>query len=412
LIAATYLIGQREYSEAGADFQEALAFAYTANIRPRCKCLPEGVEMYVARYGDSYVIKRMPGTAMAHHPLCDAFDVEGEVGASDAVTESAQGHFQIRCAFPLDRYPARAQVPHSAGIAASDVERQREGLSLEGLAKFMLRTAKLNHWSPKAGKRPWSVVARQLTAVAEASEIKGEPLIQRVLIPEPFDRQRAEANKARIDRLLETLRAHQASGVRKLHVLVGELKEFEEENGVGYRGVVKQMPDHLLAMDPRFGGRFYRKFETFLTARRSDPDKTKLLISATFSAGEGPTLVVEAASLLMTTEQWIPVTNLFEKIVVDTLIEQKRSFVRTLSYAGVPVSAPNFLLLDSGEKPIAMDILLPAGNRNEREAKESAINQRSPSGWVWRTAEVLELPKLPPPAVRAEGSTSQLALSS
>ena len=60
----------------GADdvqLQDALARVYQSPARPRCLCVPGGVEMYVARHRQ-YVIKRMPDTGDRHHPGCPSFD--------------------------------------------------------------------------------------------------------------------------------------------------------------------------------------------------------------------------------------------------------------------------------------------------------------------------------------------------
>lgn len=53
--------------------QEALAAVYETPERPRCLCVPGGVEMYVA-FHRSYLAKRMPDTGSQHHPACPSFE--------------------------------------------------------------------------------------------------------------------------------------------------------------------------------------------------------------------------------------------------------------------------------------------------------------------------------------------------
>ena len=41
-------------------------------------CLVEGVEMYVARLGDGYIVKRMPDTGSHHAPDCPSYEPPAE----------------------------------------------------------------------------------------------------------------------------------------------------------------------------------------------------------------------------------------------------------------------------------------------------------------------------------------------
>ena len=49
---------------ASAHAQQVLAHAHRMKVRPLCDCTPAGVEMYIARVGSGFVVKRMPGTGM------------------------------------------------------------------------------------------------------------------------------------------------------------------------------------------------------------------------------------------------------------------------------------------------------------------------------------------------------------
>jgi hypothetical protein len=98
---------------------------------------------------------------------------------------------------------------------------------------------------------------------------------------------------------------------------------------------------------------------------------------------------------MMTTMNWIPVDNLFEKTVADALTKEGRRFRKQLRY-DAPASAafPNFFLLDVGAEPLALDILHPDVDRTQRNAKE-AIASRPPGSWVWSTETSLSLPPFP-----------------
>ncbi|MDR0702829.1 MAG: DUF1173 domain-containing protein [Azoarcus sp.] len=71
-----FLISGRVYDAQDACLQAALAQAHGSAGRPRCLCVPEGVEMYIARHRQSFLIKRMPETGKRHHPACPAWEPE------------------------------------------------------------------------------------------------------------------------------------------------------------------------------------------------------------------------------------------------------------------------------------------------------------------------------------------------
>ena len=57
--ADRYFIRGRTYAGSDPSIQDALAGVYESSERPRCMCIPGGVEMYVAKHAE-FVIKRMP----------------------------------------------------------------------------------------------------------------------------------------------------------------------------------------------------------------------------------------------------------------------------------------------------------------------------------------------------------------
>ena len=75
--------------------QTALAQIHETPERPRCLCVPGGVEMYVAHHRQ-FVVKRMPETGSQHHPGCPSYEPElqqsglGEL-VGEAVLESELG---------------------------------------------------------------------------------------------------------------------------------------------------------------------------------------------------------------------------------------------------------------------------------------------------------------------------------
>jgi hypothetical protein len=113
----TYLIRDRTWNAADPQLQHALARVYDSPERPRCMCVPGGVEMYVAEHGH-YLVKRMPDTGSRHSPACNSFEPElGQSGLGElmgeAVIEHSPDSLEVRLDFPLARAPGKGDQGHS-----------------------------------------------------------------------------------------------------------------------------------------------------------------------------------------------------------------------------------------------------------------------------------------------------------
>ena len=95
-------------------FDATVAEAHARHRRPVCLCKPAGVPMYVARFGDEYLIKRMPYSGTQHAPACPSYDLpsnvsEQEHAADAAVFENPEtGLTTIRIGFALSRWGGRS----------------------------------------------------------------------------------------------------------------------------------------------------------------------------------------------------------------------------------------------------------------------------------------------------------------
>ena len=55
-------MGGLDVDIADAAFDDRLADAYSRREHPLCRCQADGVQMYIARFEDRHILKRMPGT--------------------------------------------------------------------------------------------------------------------------------------------------------------------------------------------------------------------------------------------------------------------------------------------------------------------------------------------------------------
>lgn len=258
----------------GADdpqLQDALAHVYETPERPRCLCVPGGVEMYVARHRQ-FVVKRMPDSGSTHHPSCPSYEPEvqqsglGEL-VGEAVLESEPGRVELRVDFPWMRVIGRG-VPRSEPQEVAEIGVPRRQMTLRALMHYLFERAGFNRWSPAmAGKRNQGVLRKYLLEAAEEVMVKGVPLAERLYVPEPFSESaKAEAAQRRREKLA-VLRPK--DGQTPLAIVIGEFKA-SEATSQGCRVWIRHMPDAPLLIASRSWERIERVFAPLFEARDAD----------------------------------------------------------------------------------------------------------------------------------------------
>jgi hypothetical protein len=301
----------------GADdpqLQEALAHVYETPERPRCLCVPGGVEMYVARHRQ-FVVKRMPDSGSAHHPGCPSYEPEvqqsglGEL-VGEAVLESEPGRVELRVDFPWTRVLGRG-VPRGEPQEVAEIGVPRRQMTLRALMHFLFERAGFNRWSPAmAGKRNQGVLRKYLLEAAEEIVVKGVPLAERLYVPEPFSESaKAEAAQRRREKLA-VLRPK--DGQTPLAIVIGEFKA-SEATSQGCRVWIRHMPDAPLLIASRSWERIERVFAPLFEARDADTGHpVRVVMAALIRARREYTYEIDAASLMLTSEHWIPVEGVHE----------------------------------------------------------------------------------------------------
>jgi hypothetical protein len=393
-----YLIDNQTFLASDPKLQEALASIYGTSIRPRCLCVNVGVEMYVSKFRH-FVVKRMPETGSKHYPSCPSYEPpasESGLGylIGEAVIEKAPDLLEVRLDFPLARFDGRSPE-RGEPVESGSVSGRGKRLGIRGLLHLLWDRAGFNRWYPRMeNKRSWWVVRKHLMEAASEAEVQGRKLSERLFIPEPFKAEQAELIARRRAEALEAIAPAPGDFKHKLMLVIGELKEFTEAK-FGYRLVLKHMADCPLWLNADAAARMRRHFEASLYAWQTQAP-VRLVVACTIRGTEQQNYQVDTATVMMTTINWVPIDNLFEKTVADALTKEGRRFRKQLRY-DAPASAafPNFFLLDVGGEPVALDILHPNVDRTQRNAKEEAIASRPLGSWVWRTETSLSLPPFP-----------------
>lgn len=399
--SAIYQIGGRRFEIGSRGFAHAIADAHATHQRPRCLCLVDGVEMYVARLAGSdrgYIVKRMPDTGSHHAPDCPSYEPPaefsglGQVLGSAIAEDPATGETTLKLDFPLARMPGRSMMP-PAGSESDSVASSGTRLSLRGLLHYLWDQAELTRWHPGfAGKRTWATVRRHLLQAAEHKLARGDALRARLYVPEPFSVEEREAINAR--RLAQWQHAAAAPGKpQHLMLLIGEVKEIVPAR-YGFKAIVKHMPDQAFAIDGQMYRRLGRRFEPELALWGASDDIHMVMI-ATFGVGGAGVPAIHELCLMPATRQWLPVADGFEKQLLDRLVGENRSFVKGLHYnLGRGDRIASAVLTDC-EGPAPMLFIVPAGPNEASPGPETGAAGDA-AVWTWRRSGE-PMPPFPPP---------------
>lgn len=391
-----FLIAGASYDANDPRLQEILGGVHDGAERPRCLCVPDGVEMYVARHRQ-YVVKRMPGTGGQHHPQCPSYEPDalqsglGEL-MGEAIVETLPGSVELRVDFPWVRMLGRGVASgelHDPG----EIVVPRRRMSLRALTHFLFERAGFNRWLPgMAGKRNQGVLCKHLLEAAAEMVVKGQPLAQRLYIPEPFsEATKAVAAQRRRDKLAIL---QPRNGQFPLAVVLGEFKTCEA-TAFGRRVWIKHMPDAPLLITDKTWERARRAYASYFEVQDADAGyRPRLVVTALIRAKREHIYEVDALSLMLTSEHWIPVEGAHEIELVHALVQQQRRFIKPLGYdAKSTAGFPNALLLDAGAEPVALHVISVFAEEKERATKIQAVARLVPPAWTWWTDR--PMPALP-----------------
>ena len=396
---SAYLVGGRRFETDSPGFGEAIAAAHTAHHRPRCLCLVDGVEMYVARLGDGFIVKRMPNTGSHHVPDCPSYEPPAELSGlgqvlGSAITEDPNtGETALKLGFSMSRIGGRSKIP-AAGSVSDSVVTDGTKLSLRGLLHYLWDQAELTRWQPGfAGKRSWATVRKHLLLAAENKIARGGALHARLYIPEMFSVDQRDAITAR--RFAQWAHAVASPGKpQHLMLLIAEVKEIVPAR-YGFKAVIKHVPDQAFALDEQLYRRLGRRFGSELSLWGA-ADNLHMVMITTFGVSETGIPTIAELSLMPVTGQWLPIEDSFEQQLVERLVHDGRSFVKGLRY-NLPPGQPlaSTILTDAGELPVSLCIA-PRGADNQQ--LNSAITDIAATtgslAWVWQIAQG-PMPPLP-----------------
>lgn len=380
----TFSLDTRELNEPDSPAgQAALANAHQQHIRPRCRCRPDGVEMYVARLaGGWYIIKRLPHSGSQHGAGCPSFELPASLSGRStyvgtAIIDDAEAETELRLSVSLRRPSSHDRTARSSPATTHRRARPTEPrLGLLGLLHYLWDEAGLSRWSPRmAGKRTWPIVSWHLRQAGVRTTVGGAPLSETLWIPEPF---RAD-HKAGIAVRRTDAWAHIGGDRSRIDfmILVAELKAIRQHE----RGRVftfRHMPDAPVMIDAPVYERFAETHGEDLTLWSAESGD-HLLVAASFSLTKNRLPVIEEPVAMLTTSEWLPYSTERGRQVLTSAVAAQRRFIVPLSYGQTAgLTHPTLVLTDTSE-PVAAFTDMPA--------------TPDADGWIW-TAED-PMPALP-----------------
>jgi hypothetical protein len=391
--------GQRWVKDAPG-FADAIVWAHEERLRPRCLCRPDadgqGIEMYVARLVDGYIVKRMPNTGSAHSTHCPSYEPPsefsglGQLLGSAIVENPATGETTLKLDFPMSKLPGRSASPATAS-ASSSAATQGHKLSLRALLHYLWDQAELTHWKPGfGGRRSWFTVRKHLLRAAENKFMRGHPLKASLYIPEVFSVDQRDALHLR--RAQQWARAsHQEGSPKQLMLMIAEVKEITPTR-FGHKAVIKHIPEQAFMLDEQLYRRMGRRFASVLSLWSTCED-LHMVIIATFSVTDAGIPNVMELFLMPVTQHWLPIASAFEKQLVDRLASDNRSFVKGLRYdlASSSSSASATLTDCEGSAPV----LFIADEGVDHSGRAPPVSDPSTPVWVWNPSSEA-MPMLPP----------------
>ncbi len=181
----------------------------------------------------------------------------------------------------------------------------------------------------------------------------------------------------------------------KMAILIGQFVSAEQ-TAFGRQLTIKHMPDVPLYIENKAWERAERAYGAILDAEGADvPHKPRVLIAALIYAKREHLYQVDTLSMMLVTDQWVPLDGLHEIELIEELQRQGRSFYKPLKFdAKSAAGFPNVLLLDTPTGALPLHVVSPFLDPKDRAIKHKAIEALGQGGWVWETDKAIpELPR-------------------
>ena len=390
-------IVSREWLEGGNEAAQALLRRHKGSY-PLCLCKTKGIPLHIRelRQSGTIYLARMPGTGHEHEPECSSYEPR-ELSIEQALSNKAisylpDGRLVVNLDVPLSRMNTgnrgQEQNPRQAhdGVPQA-VEAARGHIGLLGLIELLWRVAELNHWHPKMkGRRHYRQVYNRLIQAAGDMIVKGHPLIQRLLVPEPYDpRRQQEITYRRTEQLARI--ARDDKGRTQRFMVLGQIRGVEKAGKDIHVQIAHLPKQYQIVVPENLWSRLIRRWNLQSWMDEESPSERIWGMFVIDSQGETG-FVSNTFTLLCLCEYFIPYYRTQERALACGLVESQRAFIKALPLTGkIDSSQPVFRLTDCGTKTVPL--YLVSGDATT----EGGLDE-----WYWNIDTQPQWPLLPLPA--------------
>jgi hypothetical protein len=396
------------------EWQALLQKAYLSRVPPECLCSELApVPMYIARLGDTYVLKRCPKTGHMHHAECESHGgiskAAYELYTQEAINERADGKVSHALSVPMSTIEY-VSADASVDEAAAPHRPQQPGprrptMTLRGFLNLLWEEAGLASWAPgMQGKRTVTRVYWRVNNELADRLIAGDSAQIRVFVPSGHLNDLTEkSTRVELQSRFEAINKLSGDNRRGILLVIGELRAINSTSrnvALRLKGMPDSMPiwtppgsiERLRAQWPAAMDRFDKSKWAQGGAQNSRPNR--LIVIAGVQMSDQGNLQWRYGAAMETTEDFIPIDSQYEARIANALVSQGRGFHKPMRYDGVAATFPDFVLTDGGTE-VPMEIYGFSGPEYEARKKEKiALYEKTGNPfWQWDVATTL----LPPP---------------
>jgi len=396
---AAYNFSGRIVHDSDPAYENMVAAAHGKSPRPLCMCRPSGLEMYVAKIGELYILKRMPDTGSNHAATCGSYEPPlelsglGEILGAAVQTNVIDGTINLKLDFSMSKRSAGRSSSCAESQASSQIGSDGTKLTMRATLHYLWSEAGFHRWSPAmAGKRTWFIIRKFLLDAAQDKLVKGRPLTDVLYVPETFSVDKKEAISSRRIAMFNSALANAAA--KKYMLVIAEIKELADAR-YGKKIVFKHVPDCAFMLREDISLKLKKHFAAELELWGALED-LHLILLGTFSVSQNGIPSIEEMTLMLTTAQWIPIENNNEKALVDLLVDEKRRFEKGLRY-NISFEKPlACAVLSDTREPVALYVVPRSPSPGFVTSLESLQSESRVASWSWDT-EKGAIPPLPAP---------------
>lgn len=395
-----YRIGTSTVKAEDEALQSLLQSTHSAKLRPVCLCRNPPVEMYVAKIAGHFYVKRMPNSGSDHAASCESYEPPAELSGLGEVMGSAiqedpeSSQVTLKFDFSLSKFGNRA-APVPSDDEADSAKSDGTKLSLRGLLHYLWEQAGFNKWTPAMhSKRSWYVIRKYVLQAADDKTSKGGGLRELLYMPESFNIEHKNEIAARrlqaFGKLNQTL--DKTGKRRQLMVVVGEVKEIGQSRYT-HKIVFKNAADCHFMIKDDLHKQLKKRFAMELAMWDAQED-TRLIAIGTFGVNATGVATIEEVALMAVTEQWIPYENILDKMLIDSMTQAGRRFIKGMRYNLAKTRPLASLVASDTQPPTAMYIIPSEAQEDYTTAIDALIAESKLASWVWRQ-DAGSIPALP-----------------